>query len=192
MPIYVIDYIFLMLRAKSVGEIIECEYKCNNWVDRLTDHNENGVAQSVTKEICGTQFKVGINLNDAFVKIPPKFTEKSIIQITDTIGLRLKSPSFSNFRSISTEGKGLFSLTDEFVFSCIESIYDGDKVLLPIKDFSLQELSDFIESFPASAIEKITEFFKNQPNISLTMKLRCPKCRNETIVELNGLDDFFD
>jgi predicted nucleic-acid-binding Zn-ribbon protein len=129
---------------------------------------------------------------ESFVKFPEDYNKKCIIQLSDTVGIRLKSPSFSKFRSVGTASKGLFDITDEFIFACVDCVYDGDKVLTPIADFTLKELSEFIESFPADKIDQISEFFANQPKVTLILNITCPKCRNKSVVELNGLKDFFD
>lgn len=187
LPMYIIDYIFLRIRAKSVGEMLSAEYKCNALIDKSSEGEENE-----TKIPCGCQFQVTFNLEDAFVKFPVDFHKKCIIKLTDDIGIRLKSPSFGKFRSVGIEGKGILDITDEYVFACVDSIYDGDKVLVPGVDFNLNELREFIESFPSEKIEEISEFFKNQPTVTMIMELTCPSCHNKTTVELNGLRDFFD
>jgi hypothetical protein len=177
-----------MLRAKSVGEAVEAEFKCNHMIEKPTED----ITQTVSHEPCNGRFNITFSLLEAFVKFPEDYNKKCIIQLSDTVGIRLKSPSFSKFRSVGTASKGLFDITDEFIFACVDSIFDGDKVLLPIKDFTLQELSEFIESFPADKISQITEFFANQPKLTLILNITCPKCRNKSIVELNGLKDFFE
>lgn len=192
LPMYAVDYIFLMLRAKSIGEEIEAEFKCNHIIDKLSDHNEDGVAQSIVKSPCNSKFLVKFNLLDSFVKFPEDYNKKCIVQLSDTVGIRLKSPSFSKFRSVGTASKGVFDITDEFIFACVDCVYDGDKVLTPVADFTLQELSEFIESFPADKISQITEFFANQPRVTLILNITCPACKNKSVVELNGLKDFFD
>ena len=192
LPMYAIDYIFLNIRAKSIGNLIDAEYKCNNIIDKLTEHDENGVAHSSTKAPCGCKFKVTIDLANAFVKFPEGYNQKCIIQLTDDVGVRLKAPSFKKFKSVGIEGKGILDITDEFVFACIDSIFEGDKVMVPGKDFTLAELKEFVESFPTEKIEEVAEFFKNQPVVTLIMKIICPKCRNESIIELNGIKDFFE
>lgn len=191
LPMYVVDYIFLRIRSKSVGETVNAEYRCNALVDKLTDHDGNGVAHSVEKVPCGGVFPVRINLEDAFVKFPGDYHKKCIIQLTDDIGIRLKSPTFKRFRSVGLEGKGLLDIADEYVFACVDSIFEGDKVITP-SEFTLDELREFIESFPADKIEQISEFFQNQPKVTMILNLTCPKCNNSSLIELNGLKDFFD
>lgn len=186
LPMYVIDYIFLRIRAKSVGEMLTAEYKCNALIDKK---DENSIS---IKEPCGCQFQVSFNLEDAFVKFPVDYHKKCIIQLSDTIGIRLKSPTFNRFRSVGLEGKNVIDITDEYIYACVDSIFEDDKVMVPGIDFQLNDLKEFIESFPSIKIEEVSEFFKNQPTVTMIMELTCPSCRNKSTVELNGLRDFFD
>lgn len=192
LPMYVIDYIFLRIRAKSVGETVTAEYRCNHTVEKPAVKNEDGTETPAKIEPCGCRFQVIFNLEDAFVKFPLDFNKKCIIQVTDNIGIRLKSPTFRKFRSVGIEGKGILDITDEYVFSCLDSVFEGDKVMVPGVDFTLDELRDFLESFPSNKVEELTEFFRNQPAVTMIMELTCPSCRNKTTVELNGLKDFFE
>lgn len=177
LPMYSIDYIFLKIRSKSVGENITAQYKCNNLIDSNS---------------CDHIFQVDFNLDNAFVKFPVDYHKKCIIQLSETIGIKLKSPSFEKFRSIGIAGKGTLDITEEYIFACVESVFEDEKVLLPNVDFTIEELREFIESFPAEKIEEISNFFKNQPAVTLIMNLTCPKCGNKSVVELNGLKDFFE
>jgi hypothetical protein len=182
LPLYVIDYIYLMIHAKSTGEMVTSQYHCINPITR-----EGGEIKP-----CNAKFDVQFSLMDAFVKFPPEYNQKCIIQINDDLGLRLKSPSFSKFRSIGLAGKELFELADDYIFSCVDCIFDGDKVLTPGTDFNLAELTEFIEQIPASKMNEITKFFETQPKVTLELNITCPKCKNKSTVELSGAKDFFD
>jgi hypothetical protein len=194
LPIYVIDYLFLKIQSKSVGEIIDANYKCNNLVNKPEKRDWEGKVISEAKENvpCNTKFSVEIDLNDAYIKYPPNYNAKCIIKISDDIGMRLKSPNFSKFHSVNIAGKGNFDISDEYIFACVDCVFDGDKILIPGKDFTLEELGQFIEDFPSDTIKEISNFFRNQPVVSLKMEIMCPVCKNKSIVELNGLSDFFD
>lgn len=192
LPMYAIDYIFLRIRAKSVGEMLTAEYRCNAVIDKPIGNDKENPEIEWKKVPCGNQFQVTFNLEDAFVKFPVDFYKKCVIQLSEDVGIRLKVPTFNKFRSVGIEGKGILDITDEYVFACVDSVFEGDKVLVPGKDFTLEELRQFIESFPADKVEQIVEFFKNQPTVSMVMDLTCPSCRNKSTVELNGLKDFFD
>lgn len=183
LSVFYIDYLFLMIRSKSVGEMIEAQYLCTNPVP---DPENEGQEKS-----CNTTFGVSFDLNNTFIKFPDDYHQKCVIELSDTIGMKLKSPSFSKFRSVGIAGKDLFDITDDYIFACVDCIYDGDKLLHPGIDFNLEELQAFIEQFSADKIDSITSFFKNQPSVSLLQEIQCPKCGNKTIIELNGVKDFF-
>jgi hypothetical protein len=181
-PLYVVDYIYLMIHAKSMGEMVTSQYHCINPI----------VHEDKQVHPCDAKFDVEFSLMDAFVKFPPGFNQKCIIQLSDNLGLRLKSPSLSKFRSVGMGGKELFELADDYIFSCVDCIFEGEKVLLPGTDFNMEELSAFIEQIPASKMNEITKFFESQPKVSLDLNITCPKCKNKSIVELSGAKDFFD
>lgn len=183
LSIYYIDYLFLMIRSRSVGEVIEAQYLCSNSVD---DPDKTG-----EKKSCNTTFGVNFDLNNTFIKFPDDFHQKCIINLSDTVGLRLKSPSFSKFRSVGIAGKDLFDITDDYIFASVDCVFDGDKLLHPGVDFNIEELQTFIEQFPADKIDQITQFFRNQPSVCLLQEIVCPKCGNKTVIELNGVKDFF-
>jgi hypothetical protein len=192
LPMYIIDYIFLKIRAKSIGEIVEAEYVCHNIIDKLVHPNENGIPQDVVKEPCNTRFEVDFNLDDAFVKFPENYNNKRVIFIGDNIGIKLKAPTFNKFRSIGIDGKGILDITDEYLYACIECVYENDAILLPEKHFNFEELKTFVSSFPANTVKEIADFFKYQPSVTLIMNITCPKCKNKTTIELSGLKDFFE
>ena len=150
-------------------------------------YNEEDNIEHFYEELC----KAVVNLEYEFVKFPLDYHKKCIIQLTDDIGISLKAPSFKKFRSVGLEGKGTLDITDEYVFACVDSVFEGDRVITP-SEFTLDELREFIESFPADKINEISEFFNNQPKVTLVMSLTCPTCGNQSTIELNGLKDFFD
>lgn len=183
LPIYVVDWLYLIIHGKSKGEIVVSQYHCLNPVS----DPETGEAV-----VCDAKFKVEFNLTNSFINFPPEFFQKCIIELNDEVGMRLKSPSFSKFRSVGVDGKGVFDLSDDYIYACVECIYEGDKILIPNTDFTFEELKEFIDQFPASKIEEITNFFKNQPYVCLRLNLKCPKCGNQSLIELRGIADFFD
>lgn len=191
------DFLFLKIRSKSIGEVITALYRCNNQV-LLTDiepiaedivdefHNHHEGVKYVS---CNTEFKVFVNLEDVTVKFPEEYS--SVLELTPTMGLKLKSPSFKTLRDLNLKNKNITDITDEYIYACVESIYDGDNIYLPEKDFNFQELKDFIDKFPSSAIDQFANFFTHQPSINLVLRITCPKCGNVSVIELNGLNDFF-
>lgn len=188
-PIFVIDYIFLMIRAKSIGEIVNANYVCNSIIQKeITDNDGNKKALS---ERCGTSFPATINLVDSYIEIPKNYEKNSIIKISEDIGLKLKSPTFSKFKSISLQNKDMIDITDEYLFSCIEMVFDKERTYTPITDFSIDELTNFFEKMTTNKIDEISNFLNNQPSVCYDLSLICPKCKTESKIQLRGIDDFF-
>lgn len=183
LPIYLVDYLYLMIHAKSTGEIVTAQYQCLNPIV----NSETGDSTP-----CNSKFKVNFSLLDSFVKFPIDFNQKCIIQLDEKVGIRLKGPTFSKFRSIGLAGKDVFEITDDYIFSCVECVFDGDKVMNPITDFNMTELHEFVGQFPSTKIDEITNFFKNQPYVCIDLNLKCPVCGHSTVIELRGIKDFFD
>lgn len=187
LTMYDIDYIFLMLRARSIGEIVPVEYKC---VADVTKTSEEGAE---TIEPCNTRVRLNLDLNQVKVHIPEDYEKNRVIMADANIGLKLRAPTFAQFRELSNIENidGMFNVTEAFIYSCTECVFDGNKVLVPGTDFSQQELSEFIEGLHSDVVEKINNFFSYMPYVSLNLKIHCPKCGNEDEIEIKGLEDFF-
>jgi hypothetical protein len=188
LAMYDVDYIFLMLRARSIGEMVPVEYKCMNEVRKVS---EDGNASFM--EPCGTKIRLNLDLNKVKVNIPDGYDEKRVVMIDSDIGIKLRSPTFSQFRELGDieNVDGLFNVTEVLIYSCTECVFDGDKIFVPGNDFTQQELAEFIEGIPGDAIEKINDFFMQMPYVSLDVNVRCPKCGSEDRIELKSLEDFF-
>jgi hypothetical protein len=187
LAMYDIDYIFLMLRARSIGELVPVEYKC---IAEVKKTNEDG--EEIT-ETCNNKVRLNLDLNQVEVHIPEGYEKNRIIMIGPDMGLKLRAPTFAQFKELSKIENvgGLFDVTEAFIYSCTECVFDGDKIFVPGKDFTQQELSEFIENLHGDAIDKINEFFADMPYVALNIHVRCPKCGNEDDMEIRGLEDFF-
>ena len=157
-----VEYIFIKLRSKSVGEIIELEYTDNDSPDKIL-------------------FKV--NLDDVAVHHNPDHTNKFIV--FDNIGIQMKYPTLEEMKLFEQ------GLTDENIFKilyrCIDKIYDDDTVY---SEYTEDELSDFIESLPVEGLEIIKTFFETMPVLQHTVKLKNKQGETKEVV-LKGINDFF-
>jgi hypothetical protein len=189
LAMYDIDYIFLMIRARSIGELIPVEYRCAAEIKKVL---EDGTE---TIEPCNTKVRVNLDLNQIKVHVPEDYEKNRIIiaDASSNIGLKMRAPTFAQFRELSNieNVEGLFNVTEAFVYSCTECVFEGDNVLVPGKDFTQEELTEFIEGLHGDVIEKINDFFTNMPYVALNTKIRCPKCGNEDEIEIRSLEDFF-
>ena len=109
LPLVDVEYYFINLRAKSVGEIVENNYICNNEVDG---------------KVCGNKMKVDIDLND--IKVEDFNPDDSLIALTGNISLKLKYPEFSVMEKVSAE-KNAVETAFKIIVDSIEYIYDGEQ-----------------------------------------------------------------
>ena len=173
LPILDIEYYFLNLRARSVSEVVEAKYKCNNPVD--------------DKE-CGNIMDANINVLD--IKVTKDENIKEIIQINDTIEVKLKYPTFSSIAN-AAEVKDVNEIALQMVVDSIDTIYDGQQSF-PAKESSKEELMEFVESLNQHQFQKIQEFFENLPKLDKLINLKCKKCGFDHVIVFEGLESFFD
>lgn len=184
LPLLDIEYYFLNLRARSVGEIVESRYRCNNMIDGLPD--ETGVP--MTQQACGNIMETQINLLD--IKIDDSEMPDDIVRLTDNIHVKLKYPSFSVLRR-TTEMKNAVDIAFELVLDSIDIIYDGDEAH-QAKDSPIEEVREFLESLNKAQFEKIQEFIEKSPRLNKTLDVKCNKCGFDHVIHFEGLESFFD
>ncbi len=171
LAVFDIEYIFLQLRSKSVGEHIELVMKCTNTV------GEDSTP-------CGCKIDFDIDISKINVSFPKDHS--NIVMVDDKIGITFKYPSVDTILELE-EGKSEFDI----LVSLIDNIFDADNVY-DAKDSSHQQLSDFIESLTNKQYKKImTTFFNTMPVLEHVHKYKCPKCDNEGSYTFRGISDFF-
>lgn len=208
---YDVDYIFLHIRAKSVGELVPVRYTCVKEVEKrklvqntITEVEDDELLVDSPEEVyetviepCNTRIDLELNLSNIKVVEPKNYKNKRIIEINETSGLKLKTPSFKYFREIvnkkrDDEGKlDLDSFEADLIYGCVESVYDEDKVYLPGRDFTIEEFVLYLEQLPTKVLTGINNFFEEIPYIALQTIIRCPVCGNTHAVEIRTLEDFF-
>jgi hypothetical protein len=166
-----IEYLFLNVRAKSVGETVEVNITC-------PDDGE-------------TQVEMEINVDD--IKIKKTRGHKNIIKLDDELSMKLKYPSLEQFvennfetsESTSDIGQSLSMIT-----SCIEMIYNQEESW-EASDFSKQELEEFIDQLNTRQFKEIEKFFSTMPKLSHTIMVKNPNTNIESEIVLEGLASFF-
>ena len=159
---YDLEYIFLMLRAKSVGETANFRLKCTE---------------------CGEYTEYSLDLEKVKV-VFPKNKPKDNISINGSIGMTLKPLKVKNMTNLNVND------INSMVSLVIDTIYDSDSVY-SADNTSKKELDDFIDSLPHKALAEIQNFVENQPKLSYTVKFKCESCGAENETELTGLASFF-
>lgn len=171
-PFFDVDYIFIALRAKSVGESIDVKYTCYNEV--------NGIS-------CDTTFPAKIDvMNYTLIK---NENIKDKIQLTGSLSVKMKYPSYTVMRLLESD-MGNFDKKINIIAECIDVVADKDKVYTR-KDYTNEELIDFIENLPQQQYKKLEEFIDNFPTFSITSKAVCPKCKFEHELDYRDFTDFF-
>ena len=162
-----LEYIFLNIRAVSVGEIVQMNITCRD--------DEK------------TQVTYNLNLTDAEVIFPEGHTNK--IMLTDDLGIIMKYPSFDGFvEGQFTEGKDIDVI--KVVAESIDQIFQGDEVF-DESTTSKKEFVQFVESLTNKQLEKVQAFFETSPRLEHTFKITNPKTGVESEYTLRGLQSFF-
>jgi hypothetical protein len=175
LPVLDLEYMFLQLRARSIGEIIDLQYRCNNDVDN----------EGETKK-CNNIIKLSFNA----LEVEPQTEEghKKEIQLTPKLGVVMKYPDFKLVNKLSNLPET--EMIAKMVAGCIDYIFDNDSVYYA-KDASEAELVDFVDSLTREQFAKIQEFFDTVPKMKKNLTFKCSKCGYEEELVLEGIQSFF-
>ena len=167
-PIFDIEYIFLNIRAKSVGEVSTVNLRC-------PDDNETFV-------------QTEIDLTKVDVQITEGHTNK--IELTDEMGMIMTYPTLDSFTDSTTIINASNML--DVIASCVAQIYDkkGEDVY-DAKDSTKQEIVDFLESLNSKQFLEIQKFFDTMPKLTHTVSIENPETKVKSDITLTGLNDFF-
>jgi hypothetical protein len=176
LPIFDFEYLFLNIRAKSIGEIVNLQYKCNN---ELPDEEGDGVHK------CDNLVKIELNILD--INIDQKKVENKI-EITDKLGMVMKYPTFEILKNYDTQSES--EVIIDLTASCIDYIYDSEQIYYA-KDSTKEELIEFIENLQTKDLEKIKAFFESMPKMTKQIDFKCNKCQYEEKITLQGIESFF-
>jgi hypothetical protein len=166
-----IEYLFLNVRAKSVGETVEVNVIC-------PDDGETSV-------------QMEINIDDIKVQKDPNHT--NIIKLDDTLSMKLKYPSLEQFVENNFEVNQTGADVDQslaMITSCIDTVYDQEESW-SAADCTKKELQEFVEQMNTKQFKEIENFFTTMPKLSHTIKVTNPNTKVESNVVLEGLASFF-
>lgn len=167
-----IEYLFLNIRAKSIGEEIELRYKHSGGINR--EGNECKVVTPVTINIDEVQVKTNEN-------------HESKIMLTDTIGIQMKYPKPSTFTKLMD---GAIENVVDAIADCVEFLFDEEQIYDETTT-TKEELIEFIEGLSQEQLMKINEFFDTMPQLEHEVEYECTGCGQKDTVTLRGLSDFF-
>lgn len=166
-----IEYLFLNVRSKSVGETVEISITC-------PDDNE-------------TQVKVEVDIDSIKVQKNPKHT--NIIKLDDDLSMRLRYPALDQFIESNFEFKDNNSEVDkslDMIISCIDMIYNAEDSWAA-SDVTKLELKEFVEQMNTKQFKQIESFFETMPKLSHKVVVKNPNTKVESTVTLEGLASFF-
>ena len=158
-----IEYIFLNIRAKSIGEITNLLLNCNN---------------------CDNQISFDLNLTKAEVEKSPEHSSK--INLTDKIIIEMRYPKFDEMIDIYQNFKS--DRIVELLSKCIKAVYTEDTVY---EEYTKEELLEFVNSFSKNQFEMIENFFLTMPKLVQNIEQDCSKCGAHNELKLEGLQNFF-
>jgi hypothetical protein len=170
LPTFDIEYLFLNIRGKSVGEDVEVNIIC-------PDDGE-------------TTVPVKINLDDIRVKKNENHTTK--VKIDDEIMMEMKYPSLDQFikSNFDFNDKNAIEQSFDLISSCIDKIYTKDEVWTA-SEVSKKEITEFLEQMNSSQFKEIEKFFETMPKLSHAITVKNPNTKVESEVILEGLSSFF-
>jgi hypothetical protein len=170
LPLFDIEYIFLQIRSKSVGEISKFKILCPDDRETYAD--------------------VELDLSKINVQVDDEHTNNILIDENKKLGIVFNYPTLemtqAGFDMANVDADKLFDI----MTSTIDYIYEGEK-LYPAKDSTKEELKTFVESLPQKTFEKIKVFFDTMPQLRHEIEVENPKTKVKSNITLKGIRDFF-
>ena len=169
LPTFDIEYIFLQIRTKSVGESVDVSVTC-------PDDGE-------------TQVDVSIPLDQ--IKVIKTKGHKKEIKLSEEVVLTMKYPSLDIFVEMNFQPEDVgVDQVFRMAASCIDSIADVEQVY-DCKDLPKDEITSFLDQMTSDQFKKVQDFFETMPKLSHTLKVKNPNTKVESEVKLEGLASFF-
>jgi len=165
-PLFDIEYIFLQLRAKSVGQKVKLNLLCPDDEKTRVEHE--------------------IDLGDIAVQMPDNHT--NVIQITDDISMVMRYPRLSDMAGFTDKGK--IKQIFDMVRQCVVEIRDGETIHNKV-DISDKELEEFIDNMDQSSFELVSKFFETMPKLIHEVSVTNPNTKKKNKIAIEGLQSFF-
>ena len=164
LPHFDIEYIFMFLRAKSIGESVDVIVNCE----------------------CGEKIETSFNIEDLKVNKPEGHSNK--IMINEDVGVEMRYPNIDDVVGIfqSNDNQKVIDL----IITSIKAVYDSDNYW-ETKDQTKQELEEFVYSLTKEQFDKLEKFFVTSPKIVQNIECDCPKCGKHNVSKLEGLQNYF-
>ena len=169
MPMFDVEYIFLNIRSKSVGEVSKLKLLCPDDKKTYAD--------------------VEVDLNEVKVQVGEDHTNK--IDLGNGMGIIMQYPSIDSFKDSGIRDINASNML-EVISTCILQIYEEEgKKVYNSKDQTSKELTDFIEQLNTKQFKDVQKFFDTMPKLKHEITIKNPKTKKESKIVLSGLNDFF-
>ena len=169
MPMFDVEYIFLQIRSKSVGEVSKLKLLCPDDKKTYAD--------------------IELDLNEVKVQVGEDHTKK--IELDNGMGMIMTYPTIDSFNDSGIRDINASNMLD-VISGCIMQIYEknGEKTYDP-KDQTKKELTEFIEQLNTKQFKDVQKFFETMPKLKHEITIKNPKTKKESKITLTGLNDFF-
>ena len=161
-----VEYMFTQIRSKSVGETTKINVACSE---------------------CETMNEQTINLAELKVEVPEI---NNVIELTDTISVELKYPSFEAF--IKNYGKDQTETEFSYMVinNCIDAVINGE-TRISADEVSLKDIKEFVESMNSKQFQSVADYIQSMPTLEKTVEFECTNCSHKNNTTLRGISDFF-
>ena len=167
-PLFDIEFMFLRIRGKSVGEKIELNVLC-------PDDNK-------------TRTDITINLED--IDVHMEATHNNEISVTDNITIFMRYPTLKDMTNVGTDNTDVATIFN-LIKSCVAEIRDEKTVHNRI-DISEKEMEEFIDNLPSKVFENLGEIFNSMPKVQHAVKVTNPKTKKKGEIIIEGIQSFFE
>ena len=168
LPLFDLEYLFLNLRSKSVGETAELLLTCQE---------------------CEAQNPAEIDLGEVQIKFPPNEVSPNVM-LTDEIGIVLKYPTVNILKFFSFDDDFNFDTTLDIIEHCVDIIFEGEE-LYDLNDYTKEERENFFQQMTQQQFGEIQNFFDNMPRLLHNVEFKCHACESDQLIVLEGLQNFF-
>ena len=172
LPFFDVDFLFIGLRAKSIGETIEMKFVCNNEVE---------------EKPCKHTFFADIDVSKAVVK--NRAETIPTIWLSDKVKVKMRYPTYAAVRSLKEED-GTMERKIKLIMNSIDYILEDEEVH-SAKDYSKDELRDFVENLSEEQFKKLEKFVFEFPTMSVDFDATCKKCGFDHRIEYKDFTSFF-
>ena len=168
LPLFDLEYLFLKLRSKSVGETSNVAMDCQE---------------------CKEANQLTIDISEIELTFPKEKLDPNVM-LSDTIGVVLKYPTVEILRYIDIGDELNFDTTLDILEHCVDTIYDGEDIF-DLQDYTKEERDNFFQSLTQQQFQSIQDYFDNMPRLVHKIDFKCTSCESTQSIELEGLQNFF-